>query len=436
MVKLSSRSIRKAFLAALVTAAMTQTIACAGRPAKSKSSDESSGAQNNESSHLMSIPASKNAVASKKLWTRKSPGLLTDLNISRDGSTILVATVPDRDSVEIGANRSRNYAAIYSGEGKLLAQIEMPAQIKSQTLSADGSLAIIATYDDTIRGYDRTGKQVWQHEGICKPYALTSVHKILCFHDDDSEPELAFEVLDWQGNKIDSYPVKLDSLMVKVSENEKYFVVGLNHGKVILFNSEFKPVWTKSVDGELTDIAVSSSNKVGDKAGPLVAALYNVKKPGKKHKSPQLSLEQKIAVFSSKKDFTPVLIHSRLDQVEISPSGKSVFGYGNDADGQIIDGIAVGSGEMLWKRSDPKPAEYSSQLLSAEKWLWVGFEDMSATSRHSHVLGLDSSGELMSNILVPSEEGSYLYAYAFADKAQVIAVGSDDGQLSLFDVKD
>ena len=61
---------------------------------------------------------------------------------------------------------------------------------------------------------------------------------------------------------------------------------------------------------------------------------------------------------------------------------------------------------------------------------------MSATTRHSHVLGLDEKGELLSNILVPSEEGSYLYAYAFADKAQVIAVGSDDGQLSLFDVKD
>ena len=211
----------------------------------------------------MSIPISSKAVAAKKIWTRKSPGLLTDLNISRDGSTILVATVPDRDSVEVGANRSRNYAAIYSGEGKLLAQIEMPAQIKSQTLSADGSLAIIATYDDTIRGYDRSGKQVWQHEGICKPYALTSVHKILCFHDDDSEPELAFEILDWQGNKVGSYPVKLDSLMLKVAEDEKHFLVGLNHGKLLLFNSEFQLVWKKSVEGELTDGCDFVGNSTG-----------------------------------------------------------------------------------------------------------------------------------------------------------------------------
>jgi hypothetical protein len=391
-----------------------------------------SGVHEMESTHLMDIPTSPQSVAAKKLWTKKSPGLLTDLNISKDGHTILVATVPDRDSVEVGTNRSKNYAAFFSGEGKSLAQIEMPAQIKSQSLSADGNLAIIATYDDEIRGYDRVGKQLWAHEGICKPIALSSLHKILCFHDDDAEPELGFEILDWDGNKIASYPVTLDSLMVKVAQNEKYFVIGLNHGKVILFDSTFKPVWKKSVDGELTDLAVSSP----DSGTPVVAALYNVKKSGKKHKAAQITSEQKIAVFTgAKKDSKPIAIRSRLDELELSPDGKALFGYGNDSDGQVIARIAPESGEMVWKRGDPKPAEYSSLLLSVSGWLWVGFEDMSANTRHSHVLGFDDNGGLKSNITVPAEEGSYLYAYSFADQGKVMAVGSDDGRLSLFELK-
>jgi hypothetical protein len=355
----------------------------------------------------------------------------------------LVATVPDRDSVEIGANRSRNFAAIFSVAGKALAQIEMPAQIKSQSISADGSLSVIATYDDVIRGYDRSGQKVWEHEGICKPIVLSQLKKILCFHDDDSDPELAFEVLDWSGHKVDSYSVKLDSLMIKVAQNEKYFVVGLNHGKVLLFDATFKPVWQKSVDGELTDLAISAP----DSGQPVVAALYNVKKSKKKRKKPsksvqvgEISSEQKIALFAAGGKVPTLLpIHSRLDELDLSADGKALFGYGNDADGQVIVRISEDATKskdvLVWKRGDPKPAEYSSQLLSSQEWVWIGFEDMNSTTRHSHVLGFDSEGGVKTNIIVPSEEGSYLYAYAYADRAHVLAVGSDDGRLSLFEVK-
>src|SRR6185437_13869648 len=103
----------------------------------------------------------------------KTPGLLTDLNLSGDGNTVLVATIPDRDSVEAGANHSRNFAALYAGDGKVLAEIEMPAQIKSQTLSEDGQLALVATYDDTIRAYNRKGKEIWEREAICRPIILS-----------------------------------------------------------------------------------------------------------------------------------------------------------------------------------------------------------------------------------------------------------------------
>jgi hypothetical protein len=447
MVKLSGKSFRRFNLIVSFPfwlSAFWAMPGCANQPQRPGS----------EVSHLSNFPISQHPVAAKKLWTKKTPGLLTDLNIARDGSAILVATVPDRDSVEAGANRSRNFAALYSKDGSLFFKLEMPAQIKSQTLADDGSLAIIATYDDTIRAYDRKGKQVWSREAICKPVALSEIHKILCFHDDDAEPDLAFEILNWDGSKVASYPVKQDSLMVKVAQNQKFFVVGLTHGKILVFDTSFKPIWKSSVNGELTDLAISSP-----KSGfPQVAALYNLrkshagkhqgkrKKKGKKAPQGEVTEEQKIALFSPKsgvkgakgakrKKETEISPRSRLDQIEMSPDGDALFGYGNDSDGQIIARIAEHSGDWEWKRGDSRPAEYSSQMAAVQDWIWAGFEDLNATTRHSHVLGFDWDGGLKTDIVVPSEEGAYLYAYAFAQQTKLLAIGSDDGELSLFEVK-
>src|SRR5258708_15163959 len=68
--------------------------------------------------HPMLFPSSAHSIPAKKLWSKKVPGLLTDLNLSRDGSTVLVATVPDRDALEAGANRTEHYGVWYSAAGK------------------------------------------------------------------------------------------------------------------------------------------------------------------------------------------------------------------------------------------------------------------------------------------------------------------------------
>jgi len=423
MVKLRAQSYTRLVSQRILTTILLSLLSgCAGHPTPHIS----------ESAQLVDFAKSTLPVAPKKRWTVKTPGLLTDLNLSGDGNTVLVATIPDRDSVEAGANHSRNFAAIYSGEGKSLAEIEMPAQIKSQSLSEDGKLALVATYDDTIRAYDRSGKELWNREAICKPIVLSALHQILCFHDDDAEPELGFEIYDWDGKDVTSFPVKQDSLMIKVSENQKYFVIGLNHGKVVLFNSTYKPLWTKTVDGEITDLGISSP----DSGVPMVAALYNVKKKAsKKHKTDPLVQEQKIQIWGTSGHGGAKDVPTRLDQIELSPDGASLFGYGNDADGQIIARLDESTGAPVWKRGDPSPAEYSSQMQAAQAWVWIGFEDMSATTRHSHVLGFDPQGGLKSDVVVPAEEGSYLYAYSFAPRSKALAVGSDDGELSLFDLK-
>jgi hypothetical protein len=347
------------------------------------------------------------SVHSEKLWSLKVAGLLTDLNLSKDGSTVLVATVPDHDSLDPHANRSEHYASLYSKAGKLLAQFAMPAQIKSQTLSADGQLAVIATYDDELRAYNREGKLLWETEASCKPILMNLQKKVICFHDDDAEPELGFEVLDWRGKRLSNYPIKDDALVLKIAADEKSFIMALTHGRVVVFDSRFKPVLKKTVPGEVVDVAASSS---------AIAILYNEKK----------SAMQKAAVFklngNAKSAVIPVSEHA--DQIEISPDGNAVFGYSNTNDGQVLMRLSQKHGEA-WNRKDPKSAQYSSQLMVASDTVWVGFQD-------SHVLGFDFSGGLKINIQAPAEESAFLYSFGVAPKAHEVVVGTDDGRLSLF----
>ena len=177
----------------------------------------------------------------------------------------------------------------------------MPAQIKSQTLSDDGSLAVIATYDDQIRGYNRSGKQLWDAEAFCKPIVLSSLKKVLCFHDDDAEPELGFEVFDWQGKKLSDFPIQNDALVLKVAPDEKHFIMALTHGHVLVFDSHFKPIAKKTVSGEIVDVAITSATNY--------AVLYNKKK----------SAQQKLALFGPKASDAPIA--DRADRSSFHPMG-------------------------------------------------------------------------------------------------------------------
>lgn len=365
--------------------------------------------------HPITFPSSSQLNPAKKLWTHKVPGLLTDLNLSADGSTVLIATVPDHDSIESDANRSMYYAVFYSVSGKMLSEIQMPAQIKSQTLAGDGSFGVIASYDDTLRAYDRKGQELWNAEGFCKPTILNRQKKILCFHDDDAQPELGFELFGFDGKKDGEFPIKDDALVMKVSYDEHFAIMALNHGKLIVFNKHFKPETHKTVPGEIVDVAVGNAS-----GKPIYAALFNRKK----------SDRQVIRVFGAKN--TDLEVKDHLSQIELSPTGDVVYGYSN-ADGQLLVGWDPQS-KKSWKREEKRSAEFSSQISVDHRAAWMGFEDVGESGAHSHVLGFDHLGGLKTNIEVPAGEGAFLYTYSVAPAMGFVAVGSDDGNLTLFSV--
>jgi hypothetical protein len=382
-------------------------------------STSTSGSAVQPESHPMYFPASAQRLSAQKLWMKRVPGLVTDLNLSQDGSTVLVSTIPDRDSLDAGAAKNQHNLIFYSGDGKILAKVEMPAQIKSQTLSADGSFAVIANYDDKLRAYDRTGKELWEVDASCKPFLMNPIHRILCFHDDDAEPELGFEVFDEQGKRLSDYAIKNDALTLKLAPDEKSFILALTHGKVMVFNSDFKPVFQSKVSGEIVDVALES----GGEDKPSIAVLYNPKK----------SATQKLAFFGEKK--FEVVVPEHADQVEIGHDGNdgSAFSYGNHPV-QMLMHLSEKPAEM-WKRSTRSSAEYSSQVVATPGLIWVGFQDQTPVSEHSHVLGFDPKGGLRTDIEVPAEEGSFLYSFSVSAKAHLIAIAADDGQLSLFEFK-
>jgi hypothetical protein len=363
------------------------------------------------------FPASAKPVRYQKLWSKKVPGLLTDLSLARDGSTLLVATVPDKDSLEASANRSQYFAVFYNSAGKLLSQTPMPAQIKSHTLSTDGSVAVIATYDDMIRAYNRSGKQLWEAEAFCKPILLSTIQKVLCFHDDDAEPELGFEVFDWNGKKLSEFPIQNDALVLKVSADEKYFVMALTHGKLIVFDSQFKPVARKTVSGEIVDVAISSADSY--------EVLYNEKK----------SAKQRLERFGANKKTIEIPVSERADQIETSADGQFVFGYSNGSEGQRLVRFGKSAAES-WTRSAKASAEYSSQAFVGNDAVWISFQETTdARSSRSRVLAFDWAGGLKTELQVPAAEGALLYSFALDSSAQHVAIGSDDGRLSYFAVE-
>lgn len=382
--------------------------------------------------HSIDFSASPQQSASKKLWTKRVPGLLTDLNLSRDGSTALVAVVPDRDSVESSANRSQYFAVWYSSVGKLLAQNPMPAQIKSQSIAEDGSLSIIATYDDQIRAFDKKGKKLWEVEGFCRPIIFSQQKRWVCFHDDDAQPEVAFEVFDFAGHKLSESPIHDDALMLKASSDEKSIILAMTHGKIVIFDSQFKPILKKNVSGEVTDISIS--NSVASSASTY-AILYNQVKGKKVNQRLLIGRTGSGSGSGLKTGDFDLKIPERLTQIELALDGSALFGYSNSPRGQSL--VRVDLARVGWKRDARITSEYTSQIAVSQDSVWMGFEDSlsSAQVPHSHVLGFDFSGGLKSTIDVPSEEGALLYTFSASPRAGTMAIGSDDGRLSLFKIR-
>ncbi|MEO5968630.1 MAG: PQQ-binding-like beta-propeller repeat protein [Bdellovibrionia bacterium] len=382
------------------------------------------------------LSASNNTLSSETgttalLWSKQMSGAISDLSISKNGKAIVVATSPDSD---IEGSAKHYLLSSYSSTGKLNWQLKQSSPVKEVAVSQDASFVVVSNYENQLFALNADGKTLWSVEGMCRPIISNSNKKIICYHDDDNDPKVAFDLYDWKGKKISSYGITKDVLALKLSADEKHLVLAQADGGVVFFSSDFIPLWHKTVSGEIVDIAVSSGPT------PIVAVLYrNKSKPKLEHVAILNSLgstqaQPRLDLKGKPKSEPAKLLSPSVscNQIELSAGGTTLFYYGNSPSGQFLGSLSVLSSKELWKRGGSMPTEYNSSIHVGSTQVFMGFQENAAGERRSHVLSFNYEGEIKADIRLSLEQSAYLYSFKVAPEGDLLAVGTDDGKISVY----
>ena len=363
-----------------------------------------------------SAPVSVELLGAKSVWKMPLNSLVADLDVARVSGQTLISTVPNFER-EDGARDFRSL--LISPSGVVEATVVQPYRVRSQTLSEDGKRFITANYEDQVSAFDGTGKKLWEIEAHCRPRILNRSQKVLCYHDDDVKPGVAFEVFSWEGKALSKYPVTGDALAIEISHDEQNVVLALTGGQIHLLGPQLKTVWTQKVEGEVLDVAVT------DGPSPRVFALVL----GKNKASDLVAFNakgKKLTQFSS--------ITHAYQQIGVAPDGTGVFLMGNGSTGQVLSFYALDSTEGTtlsfehkWTRREPSQADYSSPLVIGESSVLFGTakvyerasdksgdktsEKSEDTTRSlTRISGFSiGSGQAVWSIPVTTDEGAYLF---------------------------
>jgi len=356
----------------------------------------------------------------KQTWSSQLEGFISDLNISADGSSILFASVPDTEAEVPGPQAPMLTLLDQLGQQKWRSTT---SPVRTQTVSDDGNLLLISTHGDRLLAKDAAGKELWSVQATCRPYILPS-QKILCYHDEDAGSELAFEIMDLNGKKLLSFPVSRDVLVLKLSRDRQNILLGLTHGELILVGPDFKTRWKRSISGEIVDVAVADGNN------PTAAVLYD---PIRKTSIPA---QRSMALLDSTgKSIAEQGLESRMEQIEFTHDSNLLL-YGSLSTTAVVaqysPNLETKKFLKQWDRKAETYANYSARLLMSQNYAIVGFDDIENPERHSHIRVFDFRGQLLWDIPLLSEEGSYLYVQDFSERTKTLIIGMDDGSVKNF----
>jgi len=346
-------------------------------------------------------------------WSKKLRGAISDLRVSKNGKAILVATIPD---VDIAGSAPKPLMTRLDEHGKQLWEVVLKSPPKDQDVSADGTLTIVSNYENQLIRLDDEGQVIWTREGMCRPRVLSAAKRILCYHDDDADPKIAFDLYNFEGKKEYSYPIADDIIALKVAADEKHWVIGLSQGFFVGFNLPYNVLVKGRVDGEIIDVAMASGE------APKIAVLYR-----------KQDQSQKIALFDSTgKAVGTQPPKFRAIQIEMDESGGALFYYGNNAQGQHVGRFSLSPFKELWTQGGDVAAYYSSSILVGPHEVFMGFEAISSQDRKSHFLAYDYSGNLKWDLPIATDEGAYLYSQKMAPANKLWVIGTDDARVSAF----
>ncbi len=361
----------------------------------------------------------------ESLWEEEFPGPITDLALAKKSGDLVVASIPDVDG------GGKHLLTLLSKEGKKVFQFPSPFPVKSLDITDDGSRIFVDNYDGKLLAYDRAGTVLWTVEGGCRPIVLNSSKKILCYHDDDTKPSYAYDAFDFSGKRVGRFPIKADILALKVSDDEKWFAVGLAGGRLLVFGNpptgDFKAEKDWRVPGEILDVSISGGEE------PTLAAI-----------SIDLKKGQTLSIFEARKRAVASMrLSYHVEQVETFPTGKLVAVYGNSPRGQYIAVHSAYDGTLQWQKLESRYADYSLAIRVGEDKILAGFEQVGSAgssspatkSRTSKLVALDLDGKLRADLPLKTAEGAYLYSFAYSPDRSLLGVGTDDKRVQLFELK-
>jgi len=409
MVKRMVLRFTHAHWSALATVAMVAIIAC------------STSRLNLPEKHELPFAGTPNPSDQPQLlWKQNLEGKLTDLSVAAESGQTLLTQVLDNQTPP-------NLLSLRSPSGDLLWSTKLESPVRSQAISSKGDWIVIGTYEDELIGIDpKNGASLWKVEdsGMCRPMLLEKSRQVLCFHDDDAIPGVGFTVFDAQGQRKLAFKVPGDPLLLKISRDESLIVLGLVKGRVWLIDGQFNKVGERQLDGEIVDISVAATRQ----AEVQWSALINVSRLGQKL----------VGMGDSPKARWEQLLELPHQQVELSADGSQCAVYGNGPRGQSISSWGPGPrGNWVskWSYRAPRYADYNQRIDLAGTQTILGFEEVTANTRHSHVLALSPEGKLTWDIPFMSEEGAYLYARGITHTPGLMVVGTDDGQISAYRIR-
>lgn len=372
-----------------------------------------------ESSVRVDVPAAR------LIRHERLRAVVTDLAVAEKEGSIVLASRPDSDIPQ-----SDSVARIqkFSRDGRRLWQIPTGGSVRNLAISDDGRWVVISGYDESIRVHDgRTGKLSLESSGQCRPYLISEISQLVCFHDDDADAQVAFHLVDLKaaqkkrGRSVVSavpnvgpsamrvLPAGRDVLSAVLGPT--HFVMSLEGGELWVFPR--KRIWQNprviKASGEVRTFSVGS-HFVAVLVGPRRVELFSLDDGS--HAQAELGFDVsalepvKRGFIAAGDELQRSTVVRRLQQIIVGakPSGLS-WSWGWSVSNSLL-------GEL-----GDEPIALSSSHQGSGVWARFG----------ARVLGWDEAGVELSHVALTTEDPVRLQRLDTVRDELVLLI--DDGQL-------
>jgi len=391
-------------------------------------------------------------------WSWEAPGLISDFGVASQSGSVLVSTIRDIDA-RGDASENGRFLILLDRKGRVGFKRPLDSQTRVQAIRRDGQLAWVSNYEHELEAIESNGRVRWKVEAACRPIPLEAAQAVLCLEDDAAEPERLFRIFDEITGRLlfekkasselktqTSMPDPrsqhsgggaLESLAVKKTSDGRYFALSMTGGNVALYRvgrtseGQFyvRSLWTKTLDGEVSDLAVAGSDS------------ERVLLPGEAPEVAVLHWKDQIQVVSFIEKSG--LLHSRLvlegfapaQQIDINPVADRIWLQGSGVRGQFL--LLYRREARHWVlqswREMKRAAEYPvafERLPSGG--VVAGVEESLQGRRRNTLARLGPDGQLLWFLPVISGEGAYVYGHSAVQAGDGVLVATDDGKVTAY----